>query len=412
MAQATATAESPRVAFVDLLRIREFNALWLGEALSIAGDQIARVSLSILVWDRTSSALLTGLMYALTFVPSLLGGVLLSGLGDRFPRREVMMVSDLLRFVLVGVMALPGTPLGIMCALVAAVTLLEGPFKAAQQALLPEVLIDGRFMVGMAFRNVSSQAAQLIGFVTGGLLVAQFGALTGLSVNAGSYLVSALLLLAVARRPAAKTAGSESFLASTASGFRLIWHDPVLRTIAGMNLLAGFYVTAEAMSAPYIGLIGGGGFAVGVLMAADPLGSVIGAVIFGRAVPEPTQRKVIGVLAILAGAPLALVAFTPPLVIAIALFALSGAFATCYTLTGTVSFVRRVPDEYRAQASGMNATLLVTVQGVGSLVAGGVADIIGPANAISAAGIVGAIMAIPVAVGWARHRHLAESSAA
>lgn len=407
---AQATVESPRVAFVDLLRIREFNALWLGEAFSIAGDQIARVSLSILVWDRTSSALLTGVMYALTFVPSLVGGVLLSGFGDRFPRRDVMMVSDLMRFVLVGLMALPGTPLWIMCALVGAVTLLDGPFKAAQQALLPDVLTGGRFMVGMAFRNVSSQAAQVLGFVTGGLLVHEFGALTGLAVNAASYLTSALLMLAVVRRPAAKTPESESFLASTATGLRLICHDPVLRTLACMNLLAGFYVTAEAMSAPYVGIIGGGGLAVGVLMAADPLGSVIGAVVFGRAVSESTQRKIIGFLAILAGAPLMLVIFTPPLLVTIILFAFSGAFATCYTLTSTVSFVRRVPDEYRAQASGMNATLLITVQGVGALVAGGVADLIGPANAIAGAGIVGAIMAVPIAFGWARHRHLVDAA--
>ena len=54
----------------------------------------ARVALSVLVFQRTDSAFLTGLTYALTFVPALVGGILLSGLGDRYPRREVMVAGE------------------------------------------------------------------------------------------------------------------------------------------------------------------------------------------------------------------------------------------------------------------------------------------------------------------------------
>jgi MFS family permease len=61
--------------------------------------------MTILVYDRTRSALLTALTYAITFLPWVLGGIALSGLADRLPRRQVMIASDVARMVLVIVMA-------------------------------------------------------------------------------------------------------------------------------------------------------------------------------------------------------------------------------------------------------------------------------------------------------------------
>ena len=66
-----------RVTFGSVLAVSEFRAMWAAELLSIAGDQLARVALSILVFQRTDSAFLTGLTYALTFVPALAGGIAL-----------------------------------------------------------------------------------------------------------------------------------------------------------------------------------------------------------------------------------------------------------------------------------------------------------------------------------------------
>lgn len=402
---ARATDTSERVTFASVLRVGEFRTMWLAELFSVIGDQIARLALTVMVYAQTSSAALTGLTYALTFVPAMLGGILFAGLGDRFPRRDVMIMSDLGRAVLVGLMILPGTPLWVLCVLVAAMTLLNGPFKAAQQALLPDVLAGKQYMVGMSIRNMTSQAGQLVGFAGGGLLVKAFGASTGLAVNAATFVVSALLLLLVRQRKVA-VSGEEkpTFLASTVTGARIVWRDPALRTLIALNWLAGFYVVAEALAAPFADGIGASAVAVGLLMAADPLGSVIGAVVFGRWVPESVQVRVIGVLGILAGVPLALVALQPGLIAAIILFALSGMLATGYNIQGTVSFVRRLPDSSRAQCSGLNSTGLITVQGLGALAAGAVADFTGTANAIAAAGIAGVIVAVPIALSWSKVR--------
>src|SRR5262245_37264624 len=139
--------------FRDVMRVREFRALWLAELISVCGDQLARVALAVLVYQRTSSATLTALTYALTFAPALLGGTVLAGLADQFPRRAVLITSDLVRAVLAGALALPGVPLGVVWAAVFGLALAGAPFKAAQLALLPTVLDEQRYPVGLAVRT-------------------------------------------------------------------------------------------------------------------------------------------------------------------------------------------------------------------------------------------------------------------
>ena len=153
-----------RPGYGEVLRDRSFQALSLANFVSLAGDQIARVALSVLVYDRTSSAALTGLTYALSYLPSVVGGPLLAGLADRRPRRSVMIWCDLLRAVLVLLMAVPGVPLPLLLALLAVVTLCEAPFDAARGAMMPDVLPGERYAIGGAVGQVVLQAAMVAGF--------------------------------------------------------------------------------------------------------------------------------------------------------------------------------------------------------------------------------------------------------
>jgi MFS family permease len=378
--------------------------MWSAETLSVAGDQLARVALAVLVFDRTDSAALTGLTYALTFVPAFLGGALFGGLGDRYPRRTVMVATDVIRAVLIGAAAVPGIPLWALSCLVAGMALLSGPFKASQQALLPTVLPDALYTSGMAVRNISGQAAQLVGFAGGGALVSALAPSVGLALDAGTFAASAVLLLVGVRSRPAVAAARLAFVESMVVGARLVWRDPGLRALLGLCWLAGFYVVPEALAAPYAASLGGGAVAVGAIMASDPLGSVIGGIVFSKWVPEAGQRRVIGVLGILAGFPLILCALRPPLLLSMLLFALSGAAATAYNIQAVASFVRRLPDAQRAQGSGLLSSGLVTVQGLGALAAGIVADVVGPAHTVALAGAAGAVAAVPIAMVWARAR--------
>src|SRR4051812_31180366 len=167
--------ESVRVGVGAVLRVPEFRALWVAEAQSLLGDQLARVALAVLAYQRTGSPAVTGLVYALTFLPAIAGGAVLSGLADRLPRRALMIWCDLIRAALLAAMAAPGMPLWLICTLLVLAVLAGRPFAASQLALLPVVLPGESYVVGSGLRLVTDQIAQLIGFASGGLIVAAIG---------------------------------------------------------------------------------------------------------------------------------------------------------------------------------------------------------------------------------------------
>ncbi|MFD9890976.1 MFS transporter [Amycolatopsis sp. NPDC059027] len=395
------------IEFRQALAVGEFRALWAAEAFSQAGDQLARVALSLLVWERTSSAGLTGLTYGLTYLPTLLGGTLLAGLADRFPRRAVMIACDLLRAVIAAVMAIPGTPLPVLCALLVALTIAGGPFRAAQLALLPDVLEGERYVAGLAVRNITIQTAQLAGFAGGGLVVGIINPYWGLFADAVTFVASAALVWSgVRHRPAADTAESSAKTrlrrAFSPDGARILMRDQGIRVLFALKMLAGLAVAPEGVAAPFTAELGVGSFAVGLLLASDPVGSVVGAWVFTRWVPAPRKTSSIGLLAVASLVPLVFLVLRPPLPVSLALVALSGACSAPYHMQAVALTARTVPDRVRAQVMGLMSTSLVTVQGVGIMLAGLVAQLTAPALTLGLAGAAGVLLAVPLAVAWQR----------
>ncbi|HEX4224696.1 MAG TPA: MFS transporter [Pseudonocardiaceae bacterium] len=401
------SSDPDRVTFRSVFAVREFRALWSAEALSQIGDQLARVALAVLVFQRTDSALLTGLTYALTMAPAFLGGIFLSGIADRLPRREVMVAADLARAVLIAAVAIPGMPFPALWVLVAAVSFCQAPFKAAQLALLPALLPGDKYVTGMAIRSITIQTAQMIGFAAGGVLISAINPYLGLALDAVTFLGSAAFVrFGVHHRPAAQVATEgvkrESMVRSAAGGLRLIWGDASLRTLLTLSWLSGFLIVYEGLAAPYTAEIGGGTIAIGLILASDPLGSAIGAFVFGRWVPVPMRAKVLGALGIASCVPVAVVVLHPGLVLSVALFALAGALGTAVMMQSTALFTRAVPDHSRAQASGLSQSGTATIQGLSPLLAGLVADHVGTANTVGAVGIIGLLIAVPAAIVWQR----------
>jgi predicted MFS family arabinose efflux permease len=396
---------APRVTFLDALRVREFRVLWIADAQSMAGDQLARVALSVLVFERTASALLTALTYALTFLPALIGGALLSGLADRMPRRRVMIAGDLFRAVLLAAMSIPGTPLWLVCTLLVFAVLVGSPFSAAEAALLPEILVGETFVVGTGLRAITNQVAQLAGFAFGGIAVAVIGARASLAVDALTFAVSALLITLGLRRrpaPAAAAGGTESsYLASIAAGVGLVARDPKLRTLLGFSWLLGLYVVPEGVAPPYAHSLGAGAVGIGLLMAAGPAGTALGTYLFLRLVPIAARPIWMRALAVSAGLPLVVCWARPGILVSILLWGISGA-ATAYQIQVVAEYVRAVPDNRRAQAVGVAASGLLAAQGIGILLGGVVASRFGAASAIGVAGAVAAGLAVWLTVLWTR----------
>lgn len=375
-----------RIGLSAPLRVREFRYLWAAELWSVLGDQLARVALALLVYSQTSSAGLTALTYALTFLPAVLGGMFLSGLADRFPRRAVMVVTDLVRAGLAAVMAVPGLPLPVLWGLVAVLSAAAGPFKAAQLAMLPQVLAErSAYRAGLALRQVTSQIAQLVGFASGGVLLSVVEPRLGLLLNAATFVISALLLLAGVRDRAAASAETEEPGRVEGRGSVRLW--PVF-ALAG---LVGLYVVPEGIAAPYADELGLMAVGVGVLMAADPVGSVLGGWLAPR-LRVPTSFTAASLVAVAAGVPLLACVFAPGLVVSAVLWAVSGACSTMLLVQIQELVVDRVPDSRRGVVMGRLATCLYTSQGVAIVGGGLVAEVVDAARAVALAGLAAIVL--------------------
>jgi MFS family permease len=376
----------------ELFSERQFRALFAAQAISLTGDQLARVAIASLVYARTGSAFVTALIYAVTYLPWLIGGPLLGGLADRFPRRTVMVACQLASTVLVALMAVPGMPLVALAALLFVVILAESPFLAARASLLVDILPDDRYVLASALNQLTIQGTQVVGFAAGGALVHLIGARRSLLVDALTFLLSAALVrfgVRVHRAVATVTQLGNSW-DRMKSGAKVVFGDPRLRGLVLLGWLATFWVVPEGLAAPYAA---GDSTAIGLLLAAQPVGSVLGGLVLSRMVRPTTRLELMGWLAVLSCLPLLLFVLTPPIPVAVALLVVSG-IGTTYNLPANAAFMQALPAERRGQAFGLVAAGLVAGQGISIAVAGACAEVTSPGVVICVAGVLGVAAAL------------------
>jgi predicted MFS family arabinose efflux permease len=380
--------------------VGEFRALWLAQILSVVGDQLARVALTLLVFDRTGSALLAALTYAA------IGGVALSGLADRLPRRGVMICCDLGCAVLVASMALPGVPIAALIGLLYLLALIGAPFNSARAALYRDVLAGDRYVAGIAVTLTSMQFAQVVGFALGGAVVAYVGVRTSLLADAVTFLISAAIIrIWVRARPAARAGPHPGAVVRPGrfTAVRLAFTDPAMRTPMLFGWLGAFYFAPEGVSAPLARSLDGGAIAVGLILASQALGASAGAIAFSRFVAPARRVRWMGPLAIAACGILTAFVFRPPLPIALAILTASGIF-DCYQLAANASFVTAAPAQYRSGAFGVAQAGMTLGQGAAIILAGAAAQTHSPASVIAAGGAIGALCGAALTVSHGRAR--------
>jgi len=402
--------------FREVFGFAEFRALWAAQLLSVIGDQLARVALTVLVYDRTRSPLLAAVTFTASLVPNFFGGILLSGLADRLPRREVMIGADLVSGLLVAVMAAPGVPLALLIVLLAVVTMVGALFQAARAANMPDVLPGDHYVLGTAVTITTIQFAQVLGFAVGGVTVAFLGLRASLLADAATFAASALITrIWVRARPAASAAASRAgrappgragtprrgrpgrrirdSLAGSASGLRLVFGQPALRTPLLFGALCAFYEVPEGVATPLAAAVRGGAVTVGLILASQALGCTVGALAFSRSVPTARRARYTGPLAVASCGVLVLFATGPGLAGVLVILAFSGLF-TCYQLAANAAFVRAAPPEQRSQAFGIAQGGISLGQGLVIVVAGAAAGRFTPDAVICAGGALGALAAL------------------
>ena len=317
-----------------------------------------------------------------------------------------MIVCDLARCALVLVMAIPGLPLGGLVTLLFLVTLVGAPFTSARAAIYPDVLTGDRYVLGTAVTLTTYQFAQVVGFAAGGAVTGLFGTRLSLLIDAATSAVSALIV----RASGTLTAPPRPLATISLPGWpaRLRWCPARLRSPGpahpdAVRLARGVLRRSGRRGHPARPGSRRRPAAVGVILAAMALGQTVGAIVFSRFVAPPTRLHVMGPLAVAACAVLALFFWRPGLAGSLLILFASGLGAS-YQIAANAAFVSAAPREQRGQAFGLAQGGISLGQGILMILAGAAADHYSPACGSLRQSPVGAIVALAIAVSWARDR--------
>lgn len=400
--------------FGEIFAIREYRALFLSDTVSIIGDMLARVAVTFLVWQQTSDTLLTAATFAVSYAPYLFGAPILSALVERYPYRRTILIADLLRMGLVALIAIPGTPLPVMLALLFTVAMVTPAERSARSALLPQVLDGDKYVLAISLQGMTRQIAQLSGYFLGGVIAAVNASLA-LLIDSGTFALSAILIAVFVTSRPPEGAGNErrNLIRETGEGVRLVFSDRVLRSIALLVfLLVAFAIIPEAAAPAWAAELGGSSYVQGAIMAAAPIGSAIGSLVMGRFVKPSTRLKIIRPMAIVTPLILIPALFDPalPVVLAMTLLVnLSGGILMA--LNGL--FVQALPGNFRARAFGVMQTGLMLTQGAAVLGVGALADTsLSMTASVGLWGIAGVILVGLIVLTWPSARTIEEATAA
>jgi MFS family permease len=390
-----ATETSARLSYRSALASGEFRALLAGQLVSVGGLSVASVALTILVYRQTRSPLLASLTFALSFVPYLLGGGLLSGLVDRFRPRRLVVGCDTASALLMGAIALPGVPLPLLFALLLGSGTLASISSGATAALVRAAVDTEAYVPARSLLRIAAQLAQIGGNAGGGALLVFLSPSGALLVDVGALLFSALAIrLAVRDHPNTGEPGEQPLLKDSVRGAREIFRLRELRRLLLVGWLAPMCTVApEAVAAPYVAGHHGSPALVGWWLVALPLGLIAGDFAGVRLLTPRQQRRLLGPSVAAQFVPYLVFAADPAIPAGMALLVLSGACGV-YVLGLDARVRDAAPVELFARTMTLSSSGQMAIQGLGFALAGALAEVLGPAGAIVAAGGVGLLSTV------------------
>ena len=291
------------------LSVRNFRLFWLGETISLVGDQFYLIALPWLVLQLTDSKLALGSVLALASIPRALFMLVGGAVVDRFSPRAVMAASNLARMVLVGLLAalvLTNTiRIEMLYGFALAFGLADAFYFPAQTTIVPQLLPVDQLQAGNTFVQGAAQLSLFLGPVLAGALIALLGHTvvgnsapdmhgTGIAfvVDAFSFVASllTLVLLNIPTLPSQASARKQqNVIASIKEGFIYVWNQPVLRMffllIVALNFLVLGPVTVGIPVLANTRLVEGAA-AFGIIMSAFGGGALLGIVLSG-VLPAP-----------------------------------------------------------------------------------------------------------------------------
>jgi MFS family permease len=281
------------------LRVRNFRLFWIGQMVSVSGTWMQTVAQNWLVLSLTGSGVALGVTVALQFLPMLLLGMWGGLIADRFDKRRILFVTQvvpmalaLVMFVLVVTGAVTLWMIYALAFLLGLVFMVDMPTR---QSFVVELVGADDVANAVGLNSAMFNTGRTVGPAVAGVLIATVGTASTFLVNAASYV--AVLFALAALRPAELYPQVRAARAPGAirAGLRYVWSTPVLRSTLLLVAVVGTFGMNFTVVLPLLARYSfhGGAPLYGWLTSLMSLGSLLGALAAAGRV-GPTRRMLIG----------------------------------------------------------------------------------------------------------------------
>ena len=282
---------------LSVLRQRDYGLLWFGGFISMLGDFVLFVAVPYEIYRITGSTVAMAGMSLAFLLPNILLGSVAGVYVDRWDRRRLMIVVNLLQALsLLPLLFVNELGLWVIYAVLLVESCVSQLFGPARVALMPSLLSGGKeeLLTANATLGVSHHLARLIGPAVGGVIVATGGLGAVAVIDSASFVVSAGMLTLIRARPRVRHPSDSLEHAALSAwrrlvnewrdGLRVVWHQPVLRallvfgtiTAIGEGLTITLFVvwTTDALHSDATGY--------GWVLATQAIGGLAGALVIAR----------------------------------------------------------------------------------------------------------------------------------
>lgn len=260
---------------------RSFFMLWQGQLVSTLGNAVYSIALGFWILEVTGSTALMGILMAASTLPGVLVSPFAGVLVDRFNRKYILILMDMIRAAAIILLAIAAYTNHIKIWMVFAAGILlsicGAVFNPGVQASIPDLVPKSKVENANSAFSVVSTGANMIGSVAGGFLFQTFGAPLLFLFDGLSFLFSGASMPFV-NIPVNSKREKINFMDDMAQGFKFMWHQKGLRIIlilaAFLNFFAFIGITLFLPFCKYTPYLGAGRY--GVLMGCYMAGAMGG----------------------------------------------------------------------------------------------------------------------------------------
>ncbi len=229
-----APVQVKKLSAFSVFRNRDFTKLWTAQLIETIGTALTSLAASIYVFKITDSAMSVGLMLMATAAPSLVVGLFAGVFVDRYDRKRIMVIAELLRAILVFLIPILA-PINIiwLYVIVMLTSAIGQFFDPAQESVLPEVASEEELAAANSLMAISSFGATAVGFAASGLIASAANINWAFYINAGTYLVSMVCILLVQIKPLVVEGVTNASLVvkNLKVGLNQLFDTPILRSL-------------------------------------------------------------------------------------------------------------------------------------------------------------------------------------